>query len=1695
VAEDLREGLERRKAWFLETQLRGLNLDTFRGVRPDTDDARLFLISESTGLTGDPTAWPSVGLKDVGRTYLDNGEAVWTKEDEELNGAFGGTLIGRIGDFLGAKEPRRLGQRLRALREECEASAFRSAHEQHPTLNSYPRDPPPVTRDDRAQGERRGPAFARVETAARRPWLIPELYPLEGENTLDPEGWVDSLEHYVQAFETDLGITIGGIAGVRPPYADASPAAYRAFVSMMLTASTTRPASDAVRARFLENVQKVGNDDFHYQSIATNGAAMGPVRHYPWSTRLKYWCGVFNDPLRECVSLKPNSDMGLCQLVRLLYRYGPLPAALGESPAWRTRAAPDDTFTRFFDARAAACGENLPLRDRLRSAETRLRVILEETAQQPRAPDPSWSPLAGEMLKQGLLSYKFWLDERPRALDNDRINKVKSTFEYDEADREMEFWSENHYIMFASSEYLLGQLWSDDTFQPAGAIPGAGVSEAKRTGHQRVERGRARCLKWLNNRLMFGWMEFNSSGYYREHLWALLNLVDFASDEEVRTKATMAVDLMLFDVVRFSHRGSMGAAGGRSQFKSKSHGFDNGLTDVVEMLLGVKGVFAESSSEIGASFATSTYQVPQVLLEVGAHPPAYSFTDRSRVSVTFEEAAKYGIAYSQKSDVKSSLLRGYAVKRALHYPHLDQVNREIERTHDGYGRAEDDTIFFWGMSAFFNKQVVRNTLRVIHTFGLEKAEAFGPVRILIEYVLRFMKAGDFLLPSGPGDLLGPVTDLFSGGAGDRLAEIDEDTADDLSVVLEGSSRTRANIVTYRSPGAMQSSTQNFRPGQLNFQSSLQQATLTGALNVFVTAGFEGLDISDFVVFMTGAAVGGLVLGPIGVIAGGVGAVVAEDKLVEGTNPLGRLDGPDWWTGNWAAPRILQYRGAAILLSDFHEMQEFLAETGSHAWFPQEGFDRVVERRTSAYDDANFPLLDIGHIGPKGFWVFGMVRHPVPEGSAEEPEEGYVGVFSNRRPAWLTKDEDPYPKRIEEEGKGGLMEGRPDPFAERDWYVNGKNVWIVQVGSRSEFGSFEAFMDRVSSARVHLDDDGDLECTYDVPRPEGGADRLRVTNGDDPEFELNGKPLETDHFPRFENPFVRSGRVEWGQPAYCLEWKGRSLLHDLRDYRRPVRVEDPRVLPLAADEIVGLVLFLRTGEEEMEAYTVALATVDIGGHRATTHQTAAVGPVPEDADHDAEWLFLSRPFQRSPDMTISLLHPAAGGNPLDLSFPDVDRVLDADPWELLPDMVRDILSTPFDAFDKAFGASGDPEWEATFTMKALMGDWTLHDCSVPFGRVDAEDDRRSSGPRPFAVRLGRWATWQPVPGGVKARRWLLARIPSAAAVWLDHHDLFVLEDDGRLWHKRASVAMTVGAWFEDDRQGRAPDWSVTAAWTAASDTSGRVMLFVVNHGELRARVSDPTGHWGEPWRDLAPLIEGTGILPDPVPLGPLSTVTAVPVDNAFSGVADLYLTGSDGDVYVKAGWSPDVDTGLWTWWETAVFDLAPGSAPSVAGSYVVARSTQGTLWGRHRDWVVLLGGGWEDLGGPGFVVVRFAAGGTEGDLLIAASGAVGQVSLGRRTGADSVRWVPTRADDAWRPRPGADPVWVTSDPGVHTVHVPGVDGTVRCASYADPVWRAVGRGDPPAGGPSGRVAVTSRVPGQVEVFTDTQHRSLAWTWWS
>jgi hypothetical protein len=83
-------------------------------------------------------------------------------------------------------------------------------------------------------------------------------------------------------------------------------------------------------------------------------------------------------------------------------------------------------------------------------------------------------------------------------------------------------------------------------------------------------------------------------------------------------------------------------------------------------------------------------------------------------------------------------------------------------------------------------------------------------------------------------------------------------------------------------------------------------------------------------------------------------------------------------------------------------------------------------------------------------------------------------------------------------------------------------------------------------------------------------------------------------------------------------------------RIPVRLEGEKPPWDGADTVKGLVIYLRTGNEEMEEFTVATATVNIGCEAVAVDEVVAAGPVDEKTDHDPEWIFLDKPARLTPD---------------------------------------------------------------------------------------------------------------------------------------------------------------------------------------------------------------------------------------------------------------------------------------------------------------------------------------------------------------------------------------------------------------------------------------------------------------------------------
>ncbi|HEU4678169.1 MAG TPA: hypothetical protein VFS35_01530, partial [Terrimicrobiaceae bacterium] len=771
-----------------------------------------------------------------------------------------------------------------------------------------------------------------------------------------------------------------------------------------------------------------------------------------------YWANKI-DPI-HMEYLIDTADFGANEFLRLLYLCGEIPAHLREL--------------------------DLPWR-----------------APEHRSRDPNFSRTTEAQIRDLLLSFKYWIDDPFRAEEFTgaaQYTRENNRHEKMEKGREMTFWSENHRILFATVEYLAGQFFPDEIFTSAKKYR---ANPAQRpgdmVGRDHTAHARPRVLAWLNECLRLGFAEWCAPGYFEQDLLALFNLADFALEEEVRTRAAMALDLMVFEFARFSMGGAFASSTGRAYFESKNCVWEQSIRDTMEILFGSRGHFVATTG--GAVFlATSTgYRPPDVLLAIGASPPK-TFTDRSRVSINLDEAGEHGIGFD----------------------------------------SDDDVVFWWSRAGYATKETIDGSRKVATKYGLMKTPPFGEVLDLTGKISGTLSPGflgrEALAAAavgtlgralcGPGAVLkwaalGGLVGLFVPGVSES------DVANLASVITEGSLLTRANLYSHRIEGALLSSVQNFRPGQVNFQSWPCVASLGNGALVWTSYPSAGstlnLEISLAPVRGTTGGIlgklGGGLLGPIGAIAGAIGGYTLASKNsgpvaeleIAGRKPLKDIkieetifksthDGPNWWTGNAVQPRVVQMRSAAIIAYQAKTIQRLLFGQRTHAWFPKNQFDEV--RGPVRADKSN--------VG--GVWFFGRAG------------DGYLALFSANNAAW--NDNGPW------KDKEILSDG-------------GRNVFIMQIGNREQFGDFGTFMKRVCGRRIHVNGlnnpFGDFQCSYDVPE----GQRLEL-HYDDDEVHYGGVRFSDDFFPRFRNPFAR---VAWQQSRYAIQHKNYSLLHDIAAPKR------------------------------------------------------------------------------------------------------------------------------------------------------------------------------------------------------------------------------------------------------------------------------------------------------------------------------------------------------------------------------------------------------------------------------------------------------------------------------------------------------------------------------------------------------------------
>jgi hypothetical protein len=596
--------------------------------------------------------------------------------------------------------------------------------------------------------------------------------------------------------------------------------------------------------------------------------------------------------------------------------------------------------------------------------------------------NPALSDDERRQITDTLLRFRYWVTE-PR-LPDDRSEQV--------------FWSENHHAMYSTIELLAGQLMPTARFRDGA------------TGDLHRARAETRLDRWLTDRLHFGFSEWNSPVYYEYEIMPLLNLVDFADNPRISQRAAMVLDILLFDLARFTQRGSFGVTAGRVYGEHKVAGWGQSVGDTIQVLFGTRGRFSGGGGSPSANALATTvkYCVPSVLLAIGQHQPD-RFVDRSRVSVDYNDPGAPGVS------------------------------------------SDEDGLAWWSRGAYYN----------------------GPMRPKTNEMISKWK-----LPEGLGEDMAWIANLpVPGGHGNDL----------FSVFFEGMSLTKANLYTYRDAGAMLSSVQRYRVGQMGPQMQPWQISIDNDVSVF------------------------------------------------GTYPAARdsHNGPNWWTGNAVIPFVVQKESAAIAVYGPHPLGAQALAFGhrTHLWFPSESAnwqgdkaaDGFWEGSQGKFDAVRFERVHWSNDLDDSVWMFGMKRTP--------GGEAYVGIYS-AQPCQAVTTGTWRGKEVVCEGLRNafvIQVGSQQTFGSFDRFVDlCRHARIfVGAGIRNPVNPFV-----------------DMLVNFDSPDPimakNPGGHRLQLDYGSG-EVRYGNTPVDLTSFPRFENPYTRT---PWGARQYTIAHADLVLKHDV-----------------------------------------------------------------------------------------------------------------------------------------------------------------------------------------------------------------------------------------------------------------------------------------------------------------------------------------------------------------------------------------------------------------------------------------------------------------------------------------------------------------------------------------------------------------------
>lgn len=267
-----------------------------------------------------------------------------------------------------------------------------------------------------------------------------------------------------------------------------------------------------------------------------------------------------------------------------------------------------------------------------------------------------------DLIKETFLDFKYFMDEP--------------------GDDSMCYWSENHQLLFAVSEYLAGQEWPDEIFRNNGM-----------TGKEHMKKAKVRIDAWMEQRFHYGFSEYLSNNYLAEDISPMANYIAYSKDKKSVEQMKIIMDILWLDVALNSVNNRFVATSSRMYGNNKAGNYyGNSIQAAMNILWG-----NDDAENILSNPYLSETEKSQIKLSLEKEP--------NHIVLCFNDIVKKGIYVLPQAikDIATSK-ETFVSKMGCGLSPADMKNEGL------IGQQPHQIMAQMGAETFTNPEVVKNTL-------------------------------------------------------------------------------------------------------------------------------------------------------------------------------------------------------------------------------------------------------------------------------------------------------------------------------------------------------------------------------------------------------------------------------------------------------------------------------------------------------------------------------------------------------------------------------------------------------------------------------------------------------------------------------------------------------------------------------------------------------------------------------------------------------------------------------------------------------------------------------------------------------------------------------------------------------------------------------------------------------------------------